>query len=77
MICSAYVIFFSAGGAVRIAGGRDQRQLYNAHKLPGHAAALRRDPSPSTSSKSPGNANFAYYSHFLFFIHLFKYQLTQ
>lgn len=45
-------------GAVRIAGGRDQRQLYNAQKLPGHAAALRREstPSPTNSSKSPDRA---------------------
>lgn len=39
-------------GAVRIAGGREQRQLYNAHKLPGHAAALRRESTPSSSSAS-------------------------
>lgn len=42
-------------GGVRIAGGREQRQLYNIQKMPGHAAALRREstPSPSNTSKSP------------------------
>ncbi|KAK3927792.1 Protein CLEC16A-like protein [Frankliniella fusca] len=40
---------------VRIAGGREQRQLYNAPKMPGHAAVLRRESasSPSNPSKSP------------------------
>lgn len=45
-------------GGIRIAGGREQRQAYNAPKLPGHAAALRREstPSPSNASRSPDRA---------------------
>ena len=62
-----YPLFCCKGGAVRIAGGREQRQFYNAQRLPGHAAALRREstPPPNNSSKSPGK-----HSHF--FLHVFN-----